>query len=195
MIVAPLAKTGFISLETNLMLAAIIGFGFGFFLERAGFGSAKKLTNQWYAKDWSVFRVMFTAIVVAMFGFIILDSLGIMPFEGYNALPTFVHSQILGGLIMGAGFAIGGYCPGTSFVALATGKLDSIFFILGMCVGVLFFAEAYPLQKGFLGLGYMGSIRLPEFFGVNAWVIGIIVLLIAVGGFIGANIVEKKMNA
>ena len=78
---APLAKMDLITMEVNLILAGLIGFGFGFMLERAGFGSAHRLVGQWYMRDWSVFKVMFTGVVTALFGVLILNGLGLMSFE------------------------------------------------------------------------------------------------------------------
>ena len=181
-IIAPLAKTGFLDPDLNLVFAAILGFGFGFFLERAGFGSAKKLTDQWSGRDWSVFRVMFVGIVVAMFGILILDQTGIMPFGDLYLNNTYLGPQIIGGLLMGSGFVVGGYCPGTSFVGLASGKLDALFYIFGLSLGVIVFAELYDLIEPLLEIGAMGRVTLFEFFGVSQWVIASVVVAILIGG-------------
>jgi len=193
-IIAPLAKTGFIDPEINLAFAALIGFGFGFFLERAGFGSAKKLTDQWFGSDWSVFRVMFTGIVVAMLGILTLDEMGIMPFENLYLNQTFLAPQALGGILMGVGFVIGGYCPGTSFVGLASGKLDAIFYIFGLSLGVIVFAEVWDFIAPFLQIGAMGRVTLFGFFGTSPWVIAGIVVMIAIGGTKFANWFEAKQK-
>lgn len=181
-VIAPLAKSGFLDPDINLAFAAILGFGFGFFLERAGFGSAKKLTDQWSGRDWSVFRVMFVGIVVAMLGILALDQLGIMPFGDLYLNDTYLLPQMIGGLLMGGGFVVGGYCPGTSFVGLASGKLDAIFYIFGLSLGVVVFAELYDLIEPLLSIGSMGRVTLFEFFGVSQWVIAVVVIAILVGG-------------
>ncbi|MBF0278842.1 MAG: YeeE/YedE family protein [SAR324 cluster bacterium] len=191
---APLVKMEMISADINLALAGLIGFGFGFMLERAGFGSAIRLTGQWYGKDWSVFRVMFTAIVTAMFGIIILESLDLISGEAIYINNTYLYPQIGGGLLMGAGFVIGGYCPGTSFVALASGKLDAIFYILGLMFGSFVFAEAWPLIESFASKGNLGKITLPQLFDWSPWMVGFLVLLIAIVGTWGANYLEKKFT-
>ena len=191
---APLVKMGMISVDINLALAGLIGFGFGFMLERAGFGSAIRLTGQWYGKDWSVFRVMFTAIVTAMFGILFLESFDLMSREAIYINETYLYPQIIGGLLMGGGFVIGGYCPGTSFVALASGKLDAIFYILGLIFGSFIFAEAWPLIESFAMGGNLGKITLPQLFDWNPWVVGVLVLLMAIVGTWGANYFEKKLT-
>ena len=94
----------------------MIGIGFGFFLERAGFGSARKLTDQFYFKDMAVFRVMFTAIVTAMLGLFYLAACGWVDLSLVYIQPTYLWPQIVGGLLLGVGFVVGGYCPGTSLV-------------------------------------------------------------------------------
>ncbi|OGG98888.1 MAG: hypothetical protein A2600_13030 [Candidatus Lambdaproteobacteria bacterium RIFOXYD1_FULL_56_27] len=189
---APLAKSGFLGPDVNLAIAALIGFGFGFFLERAGFGSAKKLTAQWFGTDWSVFRVMFTGIVVAMIGILALDSLGILPFDSLYLNDTFLLPQTIGGLMMGGGFVIGGYCPGTAFVGLASGKWDALLYILGLCLGVVVAGELWDLIEPIMSIGSMGRVTLFEFFGVSSWLIGAVVIVIAVAGTRFANWFEQR---
>ncbi|MCP4294751.1 MAG: YeeE/YedE family protein [Proteobacteria bacterium] len=191
---APLVKVGLISGEINLVIAGLIGFGFGFMLERAGFGSAKILAAQWYGKNWSVFRVMFTAVFTAALGIIILDSAGVMPLDSLYINKTYLPAQISGGLIMGAGFVIGGYCPGTSFVGLASGKLDAIYYILGMIIGFALFAETYPLVETFMHIGAMGKATFPEVLGLSPWIVVTLVLLMLIGGSIAASYFEKVFN-
>ena len=111
---APFYKYGFFGDEMSLILAFVLGTGFGFFLERAGFGSARKLAAQFYLYDMSVFKVMFTAIVTAMLGVTYLGWLGWLDLSLVYLVPTHLVPQIVGGLVLGVGFVVGGYCPGTS---------------------------------------------------------------------------------
>jgi hypothetical protein len=97
------------SLATYLTLSVLLGFFFGFFLERAGFSSAQKLTAQFYFKDFAVLKVMFTAIVVAMLGIAYLALVGWLDMNQVYVPLTFLWPQIVGGLLLGAGFIIGGY--------------------------------------------------------------------------------------
>ncbi len=108
---APFFKFGMFGDETSLVVAFIIGIGFGFFLERAGFGSAKKLVSQFYLNDMAVFKVMFTAIVTAMLGVTYLGWIGFLDLSLVYLVPTHLAPQIVGGLVLGFGFVIGGYCP------------------------------------------------------------------------------------
>lgn len=194
MTAAPLAKMGLIAMEVDLIMAGLIGFGFGFMLERAGFGSARRLVGQWYGRDWSVFKVMFSAIVTALFGLLILDGLDLMPLEAVYLNKTYWGPQIIGGLVMGAGFVIGGYCPGTSFVAAASGKIDALFYILGMSCGVLVFAEGWPLFESLASIGSAGSLTLPEMLGISPWLIAFLLLVVAVVGYRLSSALERKLN-
>ncbi|MGQ9918411.1 MAG: YeeE/YedE thiosulfate transporter family protein, partial [Bryobacteraceae bacterium] len=139
---APLYPTGVIGEEAGFIAIFFLGLLFGFFLERAGFGSSRKLTSIFYFKDWAVLRVMFTAIVVAMLGLLYFTGIGWMIPDAVTQKETFLGAQIAGGLLLGAGFIIGGYCPGTSAVAAASGKLDAFAYIAGMFFGTFVFASA-----------------------------------------------------
>jgi len=106
---APLSQMDFFGEITGFVFAFLIGIGFGFVLERAGFGSAKKLAAQFYFRDLTVFKVMFTAIVVAMIGIYYFNAFGWLDLELIYINPTFIWAQLVGGLILGFGFVIGGY--------------------------------------------------------------------------------------
>jgi len=189
---APFFKFGFFNDDVSLIVAFVIGIGFGFFLERAGFGSARKLCAQFYLTDMAVFKVMFTAIITAMVGLYYLSLAGFVDLSLVNVNPTFIVPQTIGGLILGVGFVVGGYCPGTSCVAASTGRIDGAVYLAGILVGVFAFGEAFPLLKGFYNSTSMGSITLPELLGVSYGLVVFLVVLMAVGGFAGATWVEKK---
>lgn len=124
--------------------ALLLGLGFGFCLERAGFGSARRLVAVFYLYDMAVVKVMFTAIVTAMTGLTLLAAIGLLDLSSIYVEPTRLPAQALGGLIFGAGFIVGGYCPGTAVAALATGRRDGVAFALGMLAGVASYAELAP---------------------------------------------------
>lgn len=191
---APFFKFGMFGEETSLVIAFVIGIGFGFFLERAGFGSARKLVSQFYLNDMAVFKVMFTAIVTAMLGVTYLSWLGILDLSLVYLVPTYLAPQIVGGLVLGAGFVVGGYCPGTALVATATGRVDGLIFGLGLYAGTLVFAEAYPLVKAFHGQTALGQVTIPQYFNLPYGLVVFSVVLMALGGFWGAGWVEKKFN-
>ncbi len=189
---APFLKFGAFGDETSLVVAFLIGIGFGFFLERAGFGSARKLVSQFYLNDLAVFKVMFTAIVTAMLGVTYLGWMGWLDLSLVYLTPTFLWPQIVGGLVLGFGFVIGGYCPGTSVAATAVGKVDAVVFLGGIVFGTLLFAEGFPLIKGFYNSSAMGVRTLPQALGLPFGVVVFAVVLMAIGGFYGAGLLERK---
>ena len=192
---APFLQYGMFGEETSLVVAFLIGLGFGFFLERAGFGSARKLVSQFYLNDLAVFKVMFTAIVTAMLGVTYLGWMGWLDLSLVYLVPTYLLPQVVGGLILGAGFVIGGYCPGTSVAATATGRVDGLLYVLGIFAGMFAFAELYPLVKEFYLSGAGAAMTIPGTFGLPYGVVVFVVVLMAVGGFYGAGLLEKKFAA
>jgi len=188
---APLFKFGLFGDQASLVVAFVIGIGFGFFLERAGFASARKLVSQFYLNDLAVFKVMFTAIVTALLGVTYLSWIGVLDLSEVYLVPTFVVPQIVGGLVLGAGFVVGGYCPGTSAVSIATGKLDGLLFALGLVGGMFAFAGLSPHIQGFLGSTSLGQTTIPVYFHLPFGLVVFGVVLMALGGFYGAGLVEK----
>ncbi len=191
----PLALNSDWSLYTGLVVAFIIGIGFGFMLERGGFGSARKLAAQFYLRDFAVLKVMFTAIVVAGVGFWGLVMLGLVDLSLTYINPTFIWAQVIGGLILGVGFTIGGYCPGTSCVAAATGKLDALVYLGGIVFGILIFSEFEPLFHTLRMAGSMGVKFVWEWMGVGPGVVVLMAVVMAVGAFTWGTSVEKKKNS
>ena len=187
----PLFKYGLFGEEFSLLVAFVLGLGFGFFLERAGFGSARKLAAQFYLYDMSVFKVMFTAIVTAMLGVTYLGWIGWLDLGLVYLVPTHLGPQLVGGLVLGVGFVVGGYCPGTSVASLATGRIDAMVYALGIFAGTFVYAEVYPAIKGFVNADAMGQVTLPEVLGLPYGLVVFAVVVIAVAGFWGATKVER----
>lgn len=192
---APFFKYGLFGESLSLVVAFLVGIGFGFFLERAGFGSSRKLAAQFYFTDLTVFKVMFTAIVTAMLGVYYLSVFGLMDLSLVYLTPTFLAPQIVGGLILGAGFVVGGYCPGTACVGVATGRIDALVLFVGIFVGIFGFSELYPRVSGFYNSTDMGQLTLPQVTGLPYGLLVFAVVLMALGGFAGAEWVEKRMAA
>ena len=176
----------------SLWLALGLGLGFGFFLERAGLGSSVKLAAQFYLTDLTVFKVMFTAIVTALVGLGALSVTGLVDLARIELPGTFVLPQLVGGLVFGVGFVVGGYCPGTGCVGLASGRLDAVAVVLGMLAGSFVFAEAYPALATFYGATPLGPVTLADLVGVPGWVAGAAVVALAAGGFALAERVERR---
>ncbi len=142
-------------LHLNGMLSGLLcGILFGFVLENAGFGSPLKLSAQFRLNDWAVFKVMFTAIVVTAFGLWALRLVGLMPPDSVAVPQALVMASAVGGALVGAGFAIGGYCPGTSVAGLASGRVDALVFMVGLLIGTFAFVGFYgPAIRGMMAMG------------------------------------------
>lgn len=189
---APLYQHGLFGESTSLVIALVVGLGFGFALERAGFGNGRKLAAQFYLTDLTVFKVMFTAILTAMAGLYLLSRAGLLDLSLVYHLPTYLVPQLVGGLIFGVGFVVGGYCPGTSCVAAATGRLDGLVLVAGMVTGIWIFVESYPLLEGFVNSTALGEIDLPQVLGLPYGVVIVLVAAVAVGGFLLAERIESR---
>jgi uncharacterized membrane protein YedE/YeeE len=189
---APLLLNDVIPAQYELLCAVLIGFAMGFVLERAGFGSCRKLVSQFYLFDMTVFKVMFTAIVTAMTGVYLLSGAGQLNLEQLFMAGTYLWPQIAGGLILGVGFVVGGYCPGTSAVAAASGKLDALANMGGILVGMFCYGTLYPLLASFVNSSALGKQTLYGYFGLPYGLVVVAVILMAAGGFWGATWVEKK---
>lgn len=172
-----------IGLDTSLLLAVLIGMGFGFMLERGGFGSSKVLSGVFYLKDWRVLKVMFTAIITAMLGLYAAQGMGWVVMDQVAFRPTFLGGQIVGGLLLGAGFVTAGYCPGTSVVGLVSGKLDAAMVILGILLGIGVFEEWFPAFAAVRDWGSMGRVSLADWMGVPTGAVVLIVVALALGAF------------
>jgi len=183
-----------ISEEFSLIIALLIGIAFGFVLEQAGFSSTKKLVGLFYGYDFTVLRVFFTAGVTAMAGVLLLGHYGLLDLSVIYINPTFVKSALLGGAIMGAGFIIGGFCPGTSVCALAVGKLDALAFIGGSMLGVLAFTEGYPLIENIYTANNLGHIKISESLGMSDVTFGFLLAVMAVGAFAATWFIENRVN-
>jgi hypothetical protein len=183
----PLSSTIEFSTAASLGLALLLGLGFGFCLERAGFGSARKLTAVFYLWDMAVVKVMFTAIVTAMVGLFLLSTLGLMDLSELYIEPTSLAAQALGGLVFGAGFIVGGYCPGTSIAAMATGRKDGMAFALGMLAGVTVYAEFTPGIEAWIKEGSIGELTLPTLTGIGMgwWALAFVAFLAFAGWGMG----------
>ena len=136
--------------------AFAIGLAFGFILERAGFGSSRRLAGIFYFRDMAVVKVMFSALITGMLGLCYLLALGWISPDQLFFLPTIYGAQIIGGLIFGVGFVMSGWCPGTGVVGLASGKLDALIFLVGTLLGTILFNEIFALVKPLYTLGDSG---------------------------------------
>ncbi len=171
-----------------------IGFGFGAALEMGGFGDTRKLAGQFYFRDMTVLKVMFTGIAVAAVLVALATSFGLLDMTRVFVNPTYLWPGIVGGLIMGVGFVIGGFCPGTSLVAASTLKVDGMLFLLGALVGVWLFGETVSSFQGFWLSSYMGRFTLADWLGLPLGVTVLLVVVMAVALFWAGDLAQQHFG-
>lgn len=184
----------YIDSEFNLIIALIIGIGFGFVLEQAGFSSTKKLVGLFYGYDFTVLKVFFTAGITAMIGVLLFEHIGILDLSLIYINPTFLYSALVGGAIMGLGFIIGGFCPGTSMCAAAIGKIDAMAFIVGSFLGVFAFAQGFPLFEELYLAEARGPVLIFEQLGISKMAWAFTITAIAFIAFYVTGIIEDRVN-
>jgi hypothetical protein len=177
----------------SIIVFLLIGFCFGYILEAAGFGNSKRLAGQFYFTDLAVLRVMFTIIVSSMLLVFSATTLGLMDYNLIWVSPTYLWPMLVGGILMGLGFIIGGYCPGTSIVSMATFKVDGLFFVLGAASGMFIFAENSLSIAAFHHSGFLGRYTLMDWSGLGAGYVVLAVSIMALLMFVGASWVKYNI--
>jgi uncharacterized membrane protein YedE/YeeE len=185
--------------ELASLLGVLVGFGFGFVLERAGFGDARKLLGQFYGTEMVMLKVMFGAIVTAVLGTAVLAGIGLLDLRALADVvtaPTFLWPMIAGGVLVGVGIVLSGYCPGTSFVGIASGKLDAAVAFAGVIVGQLAWAELEFRGRfaAFHESGALGHLYLPDLLKVPPAVVAAAIVAMAAGAFLVAERIERAVR-
>ena len=166
---------------TDQILGLVTGILFGFLLQKGRVLRFEKQVGAMLLKDMTILKFMLSAIIVGMVGVEILSSAGIITM---SHKPMNVGAILLGGALFGAGWAVMGYCPGTSMGALGEGRWHAIFAIAGMVAGAAIYAELYPFFKStVLSWADYGKIGLPEALGVSPWVVIVVFICVVLGLF------------
>ncbi len=189
---APLYDTGALSPGGGLAVALAVGLAFGFLLERAGLGSARKLSAQFQLTDFTVLRVMFTAIATASLGVFWLSRFGVLDLARVYVPETYLLPQLAGGVVFGAGFVIAGLCPGTACVSAATGRRDGMAVVGGLLLGILAYGTAHRMVERFASSTPRGTFTLPQLIGVSHGATLLILILLALAAFRGAEWLESR---
>lgn len=167
----------------GLLLAVLIGVAFGASLEQAGLGNARKLAGAFYLADFTMLKVLLSAVLTAMLGAFWLGRFGIIDIGRVYVPETFLWPQLAGGLIFGLGFAFAGLCPGTACVSAGSGRLDGLAVVGGLFLGILTSGLAFPLLGGFYASGARGVVTLPAASGLPEGVVVLLITLAALGAF------------
>jgi uncharacterized protein len=157
-------RTPLVAATPKLIAGAIFGLVFGFLLQKGGVGKYNVLIGQLLLQDWTVVKIMLTAIVVGMIGVFTLHHFAKV---NLHIKPTRIGANIIGGLLFGVGFALMGYCPGTAAVALGQGSWDALFGMAGLIAGSWMFAELSGWTKRTVeSWGDLGKVLLPDLLSV-----------------------------
>lgn len=158
----------FFANPTTILMGGVVGFLFGFLLQKGGVTRYNVIVGQFMFKDFTVLKIMLTAVMVGSVGIYGMRALG---FDiDLHVKTTALLGNVLGGLIFGVGMAVLGYCPGTAVAAIGEGSRHAIAGVLGMIVGAGLFAEAYPwIKSNILSVGNLGKVTFVDLTGFSPW--------------------------
>lgn len=155
--------------NAQVVLGLLTGILFGILLQKGGVTDFGVIEGQLLLTDFTVLKLMLSAVIVGMLLFHLLKHAG---YANLHAAEGSVGSNIIGGLIFGAGFALLGYCPGTVAGAVGTGALDALSGMFGILLGAGFFATIYPFVRGrILGYSRFPAVTVPELLNLNVWIV------------------------
>ena len=159
-------------MSIDQLLGLATGVIFGFLLQKGRVLRYEKQVSALLLKDMTIFKFMLSAIVVGMFGILALSDMGLITL---NHKAMNIGGLVLGGALFGVGWAVMGYCPGTSVGAVGEGRWHAIFGVIGMVVGAGIYAQTYPFFKStILAWSDLGKVGLTEDIGINLWIVAIV---------------------
>lgn len=180
----PLYPQEIINSEFNILIAVLIGVAFGFLLEASGFTNTRKLAGVFFGYDATVIKVFFTAAMTAVIGLMAMQYFGMIDITLTFYPKTFWIPTLVGGAIMGAGFIIGGFCPGTSLCSAVTGKIDAMVFIGGVFIGIFGFIFTYDMLFADLrSAGNMGRVDIAQWIGLKDGIFVFIMVIVTFASF------------
>jgi xanthosine utilization system XapX-like protein len=151
--------------NAQVLLGLVTGIAFGFLLQKAGVTDYNVIIGQLLLTDFTVVKVMLSAVLVGMIGIYAMKSAGMVRLHCQQGS---IGATVIGGLIFGTGFALLGYCPGTAAGALGTGALDALVGVVGIAIGAGIFARIYPaLYRTILNRGAFPAETVPELLGIR----------------------------
>jgi hypothetical protein len=190
----PLIPQGIIDGGWSFVIALLVGFCFGWILEASGFSSSRKIVGLFYGYDFTVLRVFFTATITAMVGLLYFNYMEWIDLSMIYFSPTYVLAAIVGGLVMGLGFIMGGFCPGTGVCAVAIGKLDALAYVVGLYLGIFFFSEAFSWFEGLYNSYALGQVRITETLNVSTGVFAFGFIAAAIFAFIVTAWIQRRVK-
>ena len=151
----------------RLLLGLFTGFLFGVLLQKGQVAKYRVIVGQFLFRDWTVVKVMGTAVIVGAIGVLALRQMDIV---SLHIKPTLLGGVLTGGALFGIGMGLLGYCPGTSVAACGEGRKDAVAGVTGELCGALLFVVAYGGLSPFMYLGDLGEITLQGVTQMSPWV-------------------------
>lgn len=181
--------SAFFASPRDLALGALAGFLFGFLLQKGGVTRYRVILGQFLLTDFTVLKVMGTAIVVGAVGIYAMLALGMLESAELHLKSATIWGNLVGGLVFGVGMAVLGYCPGTGVGALADGSRHAIFGVLGMLAGAAVYAEVHPwVNANLLKVNDLGKVTLSQETGLSPWWF---IVAMAVAAVVGFTVLER----
>jgi uncharacterized membrane protein YedE/YeeE len=193
-LILPLYKNGFLTPEANYFFAIVLGFAFGFVLERTGFTRSQLIADTFYFKNIAVPKIMGVTVITTATWFILFAWMGWIDLSALYTPATYVWPYLLGGLLFGIGMVMAGYCPGTAVAGLGTGKSDALIFLLGLFAGMFVYFILYPFIAGFASSGNLGVLKLHDLFGGNEYTSYILTVALETGIILFLMLLQKLTN-
>ena len=190
----PLIPLNIIDPSWNNVIAILVGIAFGFILESTGFSSSRKLAGVFYGYDFTVLKVFFTAAITSAIGIYYFHYMGWVDASLIYINPTYIGPAIVGGVVMGLGFIMGGYCPGTSYTGVAIGKIDAIIYVLGIMVGIFIFSQLYNVLEPIYNGYYQGNVTLMDSLNWNPYWFVFLFTVAAVIIFALSDLIRKRVK-
>ncbi len=193
-LILPLFKNGFLSNEANMFFAVVLGFTFGFVLERTGFTRSQLIADTFYFKNIAVPKIMGVTVITTTTWFILFSYMGWLDINQLFVPATYVWPYMVGGLLFGIGMVMAGYCPGTAVAGLGTGKSDALVFIVGLLAGAFVYMLLYPYIADFASSSKLGVLRLHDLFGGNEYTSYILTVALEIGIILFLMLLQKLTN-
>ena len=188
----PLLLNGIVDQGWSLVIMFALGLAFGMILEQAGFSTSRKLVGIFFGYDFVVLKVFFTAGITAMIGLIFMEYFGLIDMSLVSINSNHLWSAVIGGVIMGFGFILGGYCPGTSITAAMIGKIDSWLFIAGIFIGIFVFGSFYDFFHRFFSGHYFDGELLYNTLSISRALFVFLMILMAIAAFAVGHYFENN---
>lgn len=188
-------SSGLINSEWSSVAAVGIGMGIGFVLESSGFSSSRKVAGTFYGYDFTALRVFLMAGITSLIGLLYMDFFGWIDFFSFQVPQTYIWPTILGSVLMGIGFVASGFCPGTSMLSAAIGKIDGWIFIGSTLLGILLFILAFPALESLYLSGHIGSLTITEVLNISPYVYTFLLTLIVLALFYLATLIRRRRES